>query len=121
MKRRPRINYTESQKALMWERSQKGDSLEKIAQLFDRHHPSVERILAESGGIRPAPRFARSDLGPEYYSGIPAFRRSSSSACLKAGCAIGMAFSMLLTVVVGLNIFNSSANHSASSWRPAPM
>jgi len=40
----------------MWERWQKGESLEKIAQLFDRHHPSIERILAETGGIRPAQR-----------------------------------------------------------------
>jgi len=56
MKQRPRIYYTESQKALMWERWQKGDSLQKIAQLFDRNHSSIERILAESGGIRPAQR-----------------------------------------------------------------
>ena len=56
MKRRPRIYYTQSQRALMWERWQKGESLEKIAQLFDRHHPSIERILAETGGIRPAQR-----------------------------------------------------------------
>lgn len=56
MKRRPRIYYTESQKALMWERWQAGDSLQQIAQLFDRYHSSIERILAESGGIRPAQR-----------------------------------------------------------------
>jgi IS30 family transposase len=56
MKQRPRIYYTESQKALMWDRWQKGDSLQQIAQLFDRNHPSIERILAESGGIRPVPR-----------------------------------------------------------------
>jgi IS30 family transposase len=56
MKRRPRIYYTESQKALMWERWQKGDSLQQIAQMFDRNHSSVQRILAESGGIRPAQR-----------------------------------------------------------------
>lgn len=56
MKRRPRIYYTESQKALMWNRWQKGDSLQQIAQMFDRYHSSIERILAESGGIRPAPR-----------------------------------------------------------------
>jgi IS30 family transposase len=56
MKRRPRINYTEEQRALMWDRWQKGDSLEKIANLFDRHHPSIERILKETGGIRPLPR-----------------------------------------------------------------
>jgi len=56
MKQRPRIYYSESQKALMWDRWQKGDSLHQIAQLFDRHHPSIQRILAETGGIRPAQR-----------------------------------------------------------------
>jgi len=56
MKRRPRIYYTETQKALMWDRWQKGDSLQHIAQLFDRHHPSIEGILAKTGGIRPAQR-----------------------------------------------------------------
>jgi IS30 family transposase len=56
MKQRPRIYYTESQRSLMWERWQKGDSLQQIAQLFDRNHSSIERILAESGGIRPAQR-----------------------------------------------------------------
>ena len=53
---RPRTYYTESQKALMWERWQKGDSLQQIAQLFDRNHSSVQGILAQSGGIRPARR-----------------------------------------------------------------
>ena len=56
MKYRPRIYYTETHKALMWDRWQKGDSLASIARLFDRGHSSVERILAESGGIRPPPR-----------------------------------------------------------------
>jgi IS30 family transposase len=40
----------------MWERWRQGDSLQKIAQLFDRNHSSVERILAETGGICPAKR-----------------------------------------------------------------
>ncbi len=56
MKYRTRIYYSESQKALMWDRWQKGDSLQQIAQLFDRNHSSVERILAETGGIRPVQR-----------------------------------------------------------------
>jgi IS30 family transposase len=56
MTRRARIHYTEEQKSLMWDRWQKGDSLEKIANLFDRHHPSIERILKETGGIRPLSR-----------------------------------------------------------------
>jgi IS30 family transposase len=57
MKQRPRIYYTENQKALMWERWQKGESLQHIAQLFDRNHSSIQGILAETGGIRPAQRF----------------------------------------------------------------
>lgn len=56
MNQRPRIYYTESQKALMWERWQKGESLQHIAQLFDRNHSSIQQILAETGGIRPAQR-----------------------------------------------------------------
>jgi len=56
MKQRPRIYYTEEQKAVMWERWKKGESLHQIAQLFDRNHSSIQRILAESGGIRPAQR-----------------------------------------------------------------
>ncbi|MDN5781297.1 MAG: IS30 family transposase [Luteimonas sp.] len=56
MKRRTRIRYTDSQKALMWDRWQKGESLHQIARLFDRHHSSVRAILVESGGIRPAAR-----------------------------------------------------------------
>jgi len=56
MKYRTRIYYSESQKALMWDRWQKGDTLHQIAKLFDRHHTSIRGILAETGGIRPAPR-----------------------------------------------------------------
>lgn len=56
MKQRPRIYYTEAQKAVMWERWKQGESLQQIAQLFDRNHSSIQRILAESGGIRPAQR-----------------------------------------------------------------
>ena len=48
--------YSEAQKAVMWERWKNGDSLHQIAQLFDRSHSSIQRILAESGGIRPAQR-----------------------------------------------------------------
>ena len=56
MKYRTRIYYTEEQKALMWDRWQKGDSMHAIARLFDRGHSSVQGILSETGGIRPAPR-----------------------------------------------------------------
>jgi IS30 family transposase len=56
MKQRPRIYYSETQKAMMWERWKQGESLHQIAQLFDRHHSSIRGILAETGGIRPAQR-----------------------------------------------------------------
>mgnify|MGYP001812883649 CR=1 FL=1 len=59
-KYRPRIYYTEADKALMWDRWRKGDSLEKIAQLFDRSHSSVARILVQTGGIQSPKRTRRS-------------------------------------------------------------
>ena len=56
MKQRPRIYYTETDKALMWDRWQKGESLNSIARLFDRHHSAIQGILARTGGIRPPER-----------------------------------------------------------------
>lgn len=56
MKYRPRIYYSEGQKALMWERWRKGESLQQTAQLFGRNHSSIQGILAETGGIRPVQR-----------------------------------------------------------------
>ncbi len=61
MKYRPRNYYTETDKALMWDRWQKGDSLHSIARLFDRSHGSIAGILARTGGIRP-PQRRRSQL-----------------------------------------------------------
>jgi IS30 family transposase len=56
MKYRTRIQYTEADKALMWERWRQGESLHAIARLFDRNHPSIGGILSRTGGIRPSPR-----------------------------------------------------------------
>ena len=56
MKYRTRTYYTDSQKALMWERWKQGWTLHQIAKLFDRTHGSLRGILAASGGIRPAER-----------------------------------------------------------------
>ena len=53
---RTRIQYTEADKALMWDRWRRGDSLESIAQLFDRTHGSIAGILSRTGGIRPPER-----------------------------------------------------------------
>ena len=56
MKQRPRIYYTDEQKALMWERWQKGDSMNAIARLFDRGHSSVQGVLSKLGGVATPPR-----------------------------------------------------------------
>ena len=56
MKQRPRIYYSDSQKALMWERWKQGWTLHEIGKLFDRAHTSIRGILAETGGFRPAQR-----------------------------------------------------------------
>lgn len=61
MKYRTRTYYTDSQKALMWERWKQGQTLHQIAGMFDRHHGSIRQILAETGGIRP-PERRRSSL-----------------------------------------------------------
>ena len=81
MKRRPRIYYTEEQKALMWDRWKAGESLESIARLFDRHHPSIERILREHGGIRPPAR-RRSP------SALTLEEREEISRGIATGCSI---------------------------------
>ena len=59
MKRRARIYYSDSQKALMWERWKQGWTLHEIGKLFDRPHTSIHQILAATGGFRP-PQRARS-------------------------------------------------------------
>ncbi|MGY1409184.1 IS30 family transposase [Luteimonas sp. A611] len=56
MKRRPRIYYSDSQKALMWERWKQGWTLHEIGKLFDRPHTSIHQILAQTGGFRPPGR-----------------------------------------------------------------
>ena len=61
MKQRPRIYFSDSQKALMWERWKQGWTLHQIAQLFDRGHTSVQGVLARTGGIRP-PERTRSEM-----------------------------------------------------------
>ena len=53
---RARIQYTEADKALMWERWRQGESLNAIGRLFDRRHATVQQMLARTGGIRPPPR-----------------------------------------------------------------
>ena len=51
-----RIYYTDDQKKMMWERWQKGESMNAIGRLFDRSHTSVRGILLKMGGLPPTPR-----------------------------------------------------------------
>jgi IS30 family transposase len=53
---RTRIKYTTEQKAEMWDRWQRGESLTSIGRAFDRSHSSIFNQLAPSGGIRPPTR-----------------------------------------------------------------
>jgi len=99
MTRKPRIHYTETDKALMkalmWDRWRKGDSLEKIAQLFDRTHSSVGCIFRRTGGIRP-PKRTRSRRAlslaerEEISRGVVAGRSLRSiAAALNRACKLG--------------------------------
>ena len=50
------VRWYDSDKALMWDHWQKGDSMHVIAGLFERGHSSVQHILSEAGAIRPRQR-----------------------------------------------------------------
>ncbi len=53
---RTRINYTTEQKTEMWDRWQRGESLNAIGRAFDRPSSSIYGQLSPTGGIRPSPR-----------------------------------------------------------------
>ena len=61
MTNRTRIHYTTVQKAEMWDRWQRGESMNSIGRAFDRPSSSIFSQLAPSGGIRP-PNRSRSRL-----------------------------------------------------------
>jgi len=56
MKQRPRRYITDSEMALIWDRWEKGDSINAIARDLGRYHSAVQGAMARTGGIRPAPR-----------------------------------------------------------------
>jgi len=56
MKQRKRRYFTSSDIAVIWDRWEKGDSLNAIARDLGRGHSTVQGVLARSGGIRPAQR-----------------------------------------------------------------
>ena len=53
---RTRINYTAKMKAEIWDRWQRGESMNSIGRVFDRPSSSIFKQLSPTGGIRPAPR-----------------------------------------------------------------
>lgn len=53
---RTRIFFTEKQKAEIWDRWQRGESMSSIGRRFDRASSSIYPLLARTGGIRPAHR-----------------------------------------------------------------
>ena len=56
MKYRTRRYFTETERVLMWDRWQVGDSLHEIARLLGHSHGAIAGVLSRTGGIRPAPR-----------------------------------------------------------------
>jgi IS30 family transposase len=53
---RTRIKYTEEQLKEIWDRWQRGETLNAIGRVFDRPSSSIFNLLAPTGGIRPQPR-----------------------------------------------------------------
>jgi hypothetical protein len=56
MKYRRRIYYSAAQRAEIWDRWQRGESMSSIGRRFDRHSGSVFSVISPTGGIRPAER-----------------------------------------------------------------
>ena len=56
MKQRKRRYFTASEITVIWDRWEKGESLNSIARDLSRGHSAVQRVLARTGGIRPPPR-----------------------------------------------------------------
>lgn len=53
---RTRINYSPAQRAEMWERWKRGESMSSIGRAFGRESSSVFSAISPTGGIRPKPR-----------------------------------------------------------------
>ena len=56
MKYRRRIYYSATQRAEIWDRWQRGESMSSIGRRFDRESSSVFSVISPTGGIRPADR-----------------------------------------------------------------
>ena len=56
MKYRRRVFFTDEQKSEIWDRWQRGESMNSIGRGFDRSSSSIYPLLARTGGIRPPNR-----------------------------------------------------------------
>ncbi|MFB1026150.1 MAG: IS30 family transposase [Octadecabacter sp.] len=56
MKYRTRIYYSAEQRAEIWDRWQRGESMSSIGRVFDRQSSSVFSVISPTGGIRPPDR-----------------------------------------------------------------
>ena len=56
MKQRRRIYYSAEQRAEIWDRWQRGESMSSIGRRFERESSSIFAVLSPTGGIRPAER-----------------------------------------------------------------
>ncbi len=56
MKYRRRIYYSAAQRADIWDRWQRGESMSSIGRVFDRQSSSVFSVISPTGGIRPPDR-----------------------------------------------------------------
>jgi IS30 family transposase len=56
MKYRRRIYYSAEQRAEIWDRWQRGESMSSIGRRFNRESSSVFSVISPTGGIRPADR-----------------------------------------------------------------
>ncbi len=80
---RPRIYYNAEQKAEMWDRWQRGESLTSIGRGFDRPSSSIFSQLSPSGGIKATGSLYRgsTDDGEEYAGGD---RRADDAGYVRA-------------------------------------
>lgn len=81
MKRRHRIYFTSEQKAEIWERWRRGESMSSIGRGFDRNSSSIYPLLSRTGGIRP-PERTRSRLA------LSLVEREEISRGLKGGLSM---------------------------------
>lgn len=56
MKYRRRIYYSAAQRAEIWDRWQRGESMSSIGRAFDRQSSSMFSVISPTGGIRPPDR-----------------------------------------------------------------